>query len=440
MSDLAPKLGESLILMFTNPEPSVVAAKVSALIIGMFIFCVILYLIITYSLRATSRDPRVVDANIAATLALRSATLDSVAKSGQNSLYGSLINTLAVPEQYLVNLCPLTASVGGYIGPLVSGVFNADYYLRTALRAGIRSFFIPISVYYDDNKNVPNWPKSRSPAIVCRDANGIILSLNGLTLQSFCESLVKYKATNVTQAEEPILLFLHGVEGHIPDSSTSEKEYVQFTSDMAKSLQSLQPYRLTTIGGYGSAVGGKRQGEILTQIHLSELRNKILIFTNFNVDVSIKDAYKSFEPKLYNYVNFVYSSLGSEGNQGNLGTLGNTPRSFSIHRDIGGKTDWTGNARISWYSTSLDDPLSVPDASSVNKLTTTGIQCIPLPFISVDSPVLDDIYKSWKGYAWIVKPESARYTKPAPIVPQSPSTAMNARVSPELQPGQTKIT
>lgn len=425
--------------MFTDPEPSVAAAKVSALIIALFLLCLILYFIITYSLRATAKDPRVVDANIASTLALRSVALDSVAKSGQNSLYGSLINTLEVSEQYLVNLCPLTASLGGYIGPLLSGVFNADYYLRTALRAGIRSFFIPISIYYDDNKNLPNWPKSRSPAIVCRDSNGTILSLNGLTIQSFCESLVKYKATNVTQAEEPILLFLDAVQGHVPDSSKDEKAYVQFTCEIAKSLASLQPYRLTTIGGYGSAVGGKRQGEILTQIHLSDLVNKILIFTNFEVDVATKNAYASFEPKLYNYANFVYSSYASTGT---TGTLGSAARSFSIHRgDVAGsKIDWSGNARISWYSTSLDDLSSLPDASSVNKLTTTGIQCIPLPFISVDSPVLDDIYKQWGGYAWIVKPESARYTKPSPIVPQNPSVAMNARVSPELQPGQTKIT
>jgi hypothetical protein len=35
---------------------------------------------------------------------------------GRKSLYSTLINQLEPGERFLVNLCPLTASLGGYIG------------------------------------------------------------------------------------------------------------------------------------------------------------------------------------------------------------------------------------------------------------------------------------------------------------------------------------
>jgi len=443
MAELISKFGEALVYAFTNPTPSQVAANIMIAVIGLVVLSIALYAISMTVIKNSSHDPRVADANIKLVTAQRISDLDALGwKSqgfanyrGELSLFGNLINGLAENEQYLVNLCPLTASIGGYIGPL-EGVFNPKYYLRSALRAGIRSFVLPISIYYDDNKQPPNWPSARKPAIVCRNTNGTILSLNGMTIQSFCEALLMYKSVNAPQANEPILLILDAVNDHTPDPITQEKEYVQFTSDIAKELKPLDPYRLTTIGAYGSAVGGKTQSQILYQIPLSELQSKILIFTNFNVDVGNKDFYQNITPKLYDYVNFIYTPVTSA----TVGTaVSSGARSISIGDVKGSKVNWTDQARTVWHMTTQDAVTSLPDPQLVSYVTNVGIQCIPIPLFFNDDKSIETIYKQWSGYSWKLKPQASRYAKPAPIVPQSPSTALNARVDPGLQPGQVSI-
>ena len=443
MAELISKFGDALYYSFTNPEPSKIAAATMAIVIGLVLLGVALYAISKTVITKSSKDPRVASYNIKLATANRISYLDNVGVksqgfanySGDLSLFGNLINRLADSEKYLVNLCPLTASIGGYIGPL-EGVFNPQYYLRAALRAGVRSFVLPISIYYDDNKQPPDWPEARKPAIVCRNSNGTILSLNGMTIKSFCETLLTYKSINASQANEPILVILDGVENHIPDLANQEKDYVQFTSDIAKELKPLDPYRLTTLDTYGSAVGGKKQSEILYQIPLTQLQNKILIFTNFDVDVGNKDFYQNISPKLYDYVNFVYTPVTAA----TVGTaVSSGARSIHIGDVKGSKVNWTDQARTVWHMTTQDHVTSLPDAQLVSYVTNVGIQCIPIPIFFNDDKSIDTIYKAWGGYAWKVKSQAARFTKPAPIVPQAPSTALNARVDPTLQPGQTSI-
>jgi len=451
--DLITKFYEAVFYGFTNPKPSPVIGKVLGTVVALLLLCLVIYYTTATVIQYSSLDPRTADTNVKVAMKSRVEELDLIDTSGvnlvrydgQKSLYNDLLKTININQQYLVNLCPLTAAIGGYMGPLRDGVFNGTYYVKRALRAGIRSFVLPISTYLDDNKMPPNWPKSRKPAIVCRNDDGVIMSLNGFSVGQFCTALIQYKSVNIAQKDEPILIYLDGVPGHIPNMTSAEKDYVQFMSDIASELEPLEPYRLTTLKNYGSAVGGKIQDKILTQVMLEDFKNKILIFTNFNVDVETKGAYAAVTPKLYNYVNFIYKPISAA----TISTeVPSGSRCIRILDVSGSQVDWTSQARTSWHVTLLDSIIKIPDAKMVDFVTKTGIHGVPIPFLFYDTRAkqskavqaqldnISEMYKQWNGYAWRMKPEAARYTKPAEVTPLTPSARLNARVDNSLQPGQ----
>lgn len=445
------------VLRAANGKTPPVFTRAVAVMIGLVL--VLIFFIVVFSLivQESATPPRVYDPLVQAAITKRQKEINSL--GGINSFYSSMTQTssrvyLAPNERYLVNLCPLTASVGGYLGPIQDGVFEPSIYIERALNAGIRSFVLPISVYYDDNKMQPNWPLSGTPTIVYRDAQGTILSLNGLKLLTFCQVLVEKKSVNSAQANEPILLFLHGVKDELP---TKEPAYAKFTSLIAEGLKPLDNYRLQTAQGIGAVVGGNNQDKILTQIPLTELANKILIFTNFDIHVGLKKPYKNIRPTLADYANFIYSPLTS--------TETSTRLCKSIHvADV--KPNFTNDYRTSWMSTLEDHVGTIHKPEDVNRAIVTGVQCVPLPFISAHVPVLVDpktkqpgadasdlmkIYKQWGGFAFRVRqgdsvdsfvdetPKNARYSSPEPIVPMKPATTLNARVDKDAAPGMLVV-
>ena len=84
---------------------------------------------------------------------------------------------------------------------------------------------------------------------------------------------------------------------------------------------------------------------------------------------------------------------------------------------------------------------TIEDTASVALALRKGVQILPLPlFESSAAPdVVMELIKPWKGAAWALKPEEARYTKPAPVTAATPSQSMNARVVADAQPGQVVI-
>jgi hypothetical protein len=439
--------------------------------VGIVIMIVIGIVAMYYSFTYAAKDPRVASGPVGIALRARVKELSEITMIGTNSFYNAIGQQTSPvymerKERFLVNIVPLTASIGGYLGPLLNGVFDVNTYLQRAFNAGIRSFVLPISHYYDDNKMAPNWPLSGSPAIAYRGTDGKILSLNGISVKTFCSALVQYKSVNWSQANEPILLYLHGVDGYIPDSSTNELAYVNFMNQIAVGLAPLDPFRLTTLQSVpGSLVGAENQTKLLTQAPLSEFQNKILIFTNFDITRGLKKAYNKIRPTLSEYTNFRYGT-------------GSAAISVSVHlSDV--KPSFTDDHRTHWVMTLLDSVDTVPTPTNVNNAVNIGVQCIPMPFISSDSLSVDSknpgsankdlttIYKQWGGYAFRVRngggvsnftdytsegfdvpaPTSAKTTRfvaPDPIVPMTPSTNLNATIAtppgqPPLQPGQIPV-
>ena len=356
---------------------------------------------------------------------------------GQKSLYSDLIRGLEEGERYLVNLCPLTASLGGYIGSAEPGAFYSEIYIQHALRAGIRSFVLPISTYLDDNKFPPNWPLSGDPAIVCRDLKGKIISLNGLSIKKFCSDLMTYMTENAAQANEPIILYIHETEEYVPDKIAQEEKYVKFMSKIARELDVIPvEKRLTVLGGYGSGVGSANESVILTQIPLSDLKGKFIIMTNFDTKPGLKPLYKKITPVLDNYINFTVKPVVAANAGLNVNTA-NSTRSLRLADVKTTKINWSDQARTVWHMTTLDNPLATPPADTTDLAVKSGIQMIPVPFFMTNKvEEVKPIWDAWKGYAWRLKVPAARYLKPAPVVPQPAKAQMNARVDSSLQPGQ----
>ena len=316
---------------------------------------------------------------------------------------------LPINQSFLVNICPLTAYLGGYLGarPNTSvGVMNAEFYFKTAFQAGIRSFVLPISTYINASRTPPDWPYSGEPALVARDESDTVITENGLTLDSVVASLLQNKSVS-GYGSEPIFLFIEDV---VSDIDRKKVPYVSFMKKIAAALAPLDSYRLTSVGSYGSVVGGKKQNELLTQIPLSAFTGKIIIFTNFDV---------MLDPQLTlaSYANFVYSKDNTK-----------EVRTVGMEELPGTTTDYVTNARINWYFAKSKTPLVAPKANAVQLALDSGLQCIPIPFISESMESISDIWSIWKGASYTLKAEKARYTQPAPVVPAQVSTKLNASI------------
>jgi len=407
-------------------------------VIGVLFIILLAYLIYSVTQKAVT-PPDASPATVAMVVATQVSSQQTQTPQlvAANSLYNSLLSSVPANQQYLANIQPLTAYLPGYLGPLQSGVFVPETYFLKALQAGIRAFFIPIGLYTDDNKQPPNFPLSGTPAMVARDNNGTIQSLNGMSLDTILGNIVTYRSSeNSSQLQEPIILYIHADSAHLPDPVKQEAAYVMCMQKIATSLKAIHMYRLTNLGPYGSAVGGHNEAAILTQTTLQDLQSKILIFTNFNTKVQLKDAYQHMEPVLDEYVNFIYKPLSSS-NSGSIAATGS--RIVNLADISGSQVNWADQARSVWYLATQSDMSSPPSPSLVSAALTSGIHSIPLPFFMTPNATMKPIWDIWQGYAWKIKPESARYTKPDPVVPATPSAAMNARVSSDLQPGQTSV-
>lgn len=426
-------------VLFLSSEPN--ADMTQTIFIGILaiLILVVLGYIIYSAIQISSKNPAMSPENVALFQGQRQEAIKADTQLiGDKSLYSNLINTLEKGEQYLVNLCPLTARLGGYIGAGETGVFYSEFFLQSALRAGIRSFILPICVYTDDNKAPPNWPYSGHPAVVARDRNGKIISLNGLSVKQFCIDLMRYNSQNPSQSSEPIMLFLLEDAGYVPDKVKEEKKYAKILSKLANDLDVIPATsRLTTVGGYGSAVGSQNEANILTQVPLSELQGKILIFTDFDTTIGLKTAYSGLGATLSTYTNFTLKPVIAQ----NAGlSVGSGARSIKLGDISGSSVNWTDQARTVIHAATSDYSLAVPDVGAVDAAIKKGIQIVPVPFYTTATIAeVKPLWDLWKGYAWRVKEPEARYLKPDPVVPAKPSAKMNARVDSTLQPGQMAV-
>ena len=276
----------------------------------------------------------------------------------------------------------------------------------------------------------------RKPAVVARDTKGKIISLNAVSVKQFCTDLIRFNGQNPSQASEPLMLHLIEVTGYLPDSVKDEAKYAKVLSKLATELSVIPPsMRLTNLGGYGSAVNSQNEANILTQVPLSELQSKVIVFTNFKTTIGQKSAYGNLKPTLDDFTNFTIRPVIAQNANLNVGS---GSRSLRLADISGSSIAWTDQARTI-YHTALDYNLTNPPVGHVDNAIKTGIQVIPVPFYTDKIASIKPTWDLWKGYSWRIKEPGARYLKPDPVVPATPSAKMNARVSPDLQPGQAVV-
>jgi len=353
------------------------------------------------------------------------------------------IQSIPRNQQYLVNFSPITGYLAGYIGPEKGGVFNPTMYLTTAFKAGIRSFVLPISTYNDNNKTPESgWPYSGNPAVVCRDESGTIISTNGMSVRQFVEAILQNRGVHSYYEQEPIYLFLEEVTNYVPDKVKDENNYVSFMNKIAADLSALDSTNLRILrfddfGELGSLIGGERERELLTMIPVEHFYNKIIISTNFNTRLVHKSAYKNHPKTLHEYVNFIYKPMSDTN------TTNNASKNISMNDIRGSQINWLAASQATLYIAENPSPLSIPDASSVSRALSQGIQIIPIPFLFNKLTDTKEVFALWKATSALVKPvgnaQDNLFTKPEPIVPSQPNEKMNARVSPQHQPGQLVI-
>ncbi len=444
--------GETLLRVSTAPT---IPPETMWKLLFVFLFLIVVTMIgymIYLAITKSKQEAPVTDHKVLHTSHVRSSQLETQLTKvggldGTKSLYDELLKKVGERERYLVNFCPLTAFVGGYIGPVDKGVFHADLYIRKALRAGVRCFVLPISTYIDDNKRPPLFPFSGKPAIVFRNQNGTITSINGLSVKKFISSLMNNLYQNPGQANEPIMIYLVADQQHLPDPLTQEKEYVQVMRGLAEELKELGNASLKTLGSYGSATGGRREREILTETRIEDLKGKILVATTFDTRLQLKGAYKNITPTLFEACNFLPTYLAGDPEKANAqsnilqnASSSSASKSMKIGDVVGSKVNWVDQTRTILHACLQNDHLVMPTVEQVNEGVSKGVQVIPIPFFYLeDMETVKKIQKTWNGYGWRVKDASARFTKPAPIIPAPANPAMNARAAANLQPGQMVV-
>jgi hypothetical protein len=383
----------------------------------------------------------VIPTNTPSNVNLFNAQLDS---SPYNQTTGYQTNAVRANQQYLVNYSPLTGYLAGYIGPIKGGSFDANLYLSAAFKAGIRSFVLPISTYNDNNKTPDRgWPYSGNPAIVCRDISGTIISSNGMSIRDFVQGILQNRGVNSFYANEPIYLFLEEVPGYVPDRIKEERAYVSLMNKMANELSILDNtgmriIQLDGFGQLGTLVGGEKERELLTSIPVQNFYNKIIIFTNFNTRLASKSAYTNVGKTLHEYANFIYTSNTSTSINANQAS-----KSILIKDLSGSQVNWLNASQANLYIAETPYNIGVPSTSDVNTALAQGVQIVPIPFLFNSPANTRTLYSLWKGASAIVKPvpspDQNLFTRPDPVVPAQPSQVMNARVSPNQQPGQILI-
>jgi hypothetical protein len=431
----------TLVGIFTNRQLTDYEKKVFMIVLSVLIALIIIGSVVGGIL--AQRESITSPVSVETSKAERERVLEGLEWEGRVPLEETL-RKVPQNQQFLVNFAPLTARVGGYIGPKQYGVFDAEKYCRWALKAGIRCFVLPISFHEDDNKDATSkttkqWPAALEPGIFFRDEQQQIISTNAITIRAFMEGLMGALNANDAQKNDPIMIYLVESPNRIPDKTLQEDIYARFLNKMAVQLASVGGLRdkmVFSLGSYGSAIKAQAEEAIYMKLPITNFAGKIFFGTNFDITIAEKSEYsQKYRDTLGNYIHFRLRPRTGKDNKG-------FTRTMRVEDVSGSKEDWPNEARTFFLTSALERVYedSVYDVEIVRGALEKGIQCIPLPFVYSDlTEPLKGCHGLWNGTAWRVKPDAFRFTQPTPVTAATPSDRLNARVEPNLQPGQTSI-
>ena len=395
----------------------------------------IIYVLVTrsYSAYSTTATPSNIAAILAQQRAVFEAKFSKEFKDRKTLVKAIQDQKVSDRENCLINFQPLTVIHPGYLGPVQNGVYDEALGVQTAIRMGARCFVLPID-FHDKDSMPPSFPAAKKPCLLFRDGSDTIRSLNGGSIAKVAQALADSAWNNATnQRNDPFLLVLYFVR--TPPEGT--KEYLNFLSDVAISLQPLLPHLLgQTPEGVYNRQG--RQDQLLF-MNSTTFEKKLLVFSNVNTS-GFRTAQKDFKLNFFPKEDldfWVHMRINKQNPETPLGST-QTPESGGIPRSY--------VETMSYFTSYPSDASSLKKAVQMTKekliltlspngtlpeiataksvLNKYGVQLVPL-LITDYSPAIQSLLAEWK-YSWRAKPKEIRYVRPEPQVIAQQSKKVDA--------------
>jgi len=399
-------------ILFSEP------LKLFAIFIGILISVIFLYFIASLLSKISTKPT--VDAITAARLQVLNKRLESL-QGTQSSIY-----TISLPDNQnlLLNYQVAGCRLAGYLGPLQDGVFKEEDAVRLALAAGNRLFVLEISALAEN---------PTEPLLIARDSGGYKRALNDGSIKKVCSALASTGCAGYIPDPLIVVLYFHDA----PSVTTNPSGYIEYLSKVAMALQPLIPHHLglTNVGNF------TRQGMETSLFSYSTdfYKNKVIIMTNAKTtyfrDLTQIGINRRI-PQNKDLDFFVHARLYNQASGGDLGITeiapsGTSPRAI-ITDDAyflttpPDRINETNNLTRNTFTIVMKkDPTYLPTPEQATLLLSTyGVSCIPTDTFGDSGKGL---FKEFTKNLFIAKPITLRFTKPAPIVPNVPNPALDAR-------------
>jgi hypothetical protein len=444
--------------------PIVLFGLVIAIFIGLQTYYKTLY-----RFRATPEDIAMVKGTrrlqLAGTLeVLRPVNLSISRQLGRP---GTLVASIDLPKQALLNFRPCCVQNAGYIGgltegdPYVDGVFDVDSSTDTgkaiplSLRAGARAFMFEVD-YLDATPC--------APVLLYRDGAGYRRSLNTGALQ---QAMKQLSSLAFQDNWDPVLVILYF--RRIPAETD---QYTKFFKATALALNALAPYHLSqTDDGNFTRCQNEEQ---LFRLPMSNFQKKFIVCTNVNTFEYGLPAVPNPKESLHFYTHARIFADINANNQSVLGPITKLPPtnttpsiiigSFSDYATMtGANLDAVQQKSQGTFTIALRNPRdALKEQDMRHVLNTCQIQCVPLDVLNLairrehidaledrNKPVslatlsnqgisVTDPLAFWRWMGWtpkVVRIENKQgatdyshwYVIPTPAVPQAQAQQADAR-------------
>lgn len=380
----------------TPPQPQ----PASQIVVGLIL--VVILALIGIAIWARMSPPASSSGTSASTTAAAIGAGVSGFQSGP-SVEGFEQAALSDENKTLQNLQPLTIKQAAYMG---GNKMDAVEGIKNAFIAGVRSLVLQID--FLDAKNAGDYAAPGIPTLLYRDDNGLLLSTNGADLAKTMESIATYPfRPEVPNNDKPVILYLH--LNRAPNAVTHPKDYLDYLSQIAKTLAPLAPNHLGMMP-FGSFNRQKNES-LLFRTPISQLGGKFIILCNADTSMfqqSNSLGYGTYDPKedLDFWVNARVYLQNSSDKIGITGSpTSNTTPSATIVAlsDVLARSSF-GKETLGIYVIALPSLTENPTPEDLKTALDVAGVVVPLDLFSTDLSTIRPLTNQWSKKSFRAKP------------------------------------
>jgi hypothetical protein len=321
--------------------------------------------------------------------------------------------TLSDENRTLQNLQPLTIKQAAYMGGLQ---FDPVEGIKNAFIAGVRSLVLQID--FLDAKNAGDYAAPGVPTLLYRDNNGLLLSKNGADLAKTMESIATYPfKPEVPNSDKPVILYLH--LNRAPNAVTHSKDYLEYLSQIAKTLAPLAPNHLgmTPLGSFNR----QKNESLLFRTPISQLGGKFIILSNADTSMfqqSQSLGYGTFDPKedLDFWVNARVYLQNPSDKIGITGapTSNTTPSATIVNlSDVLARSSTFGKETLGTYVIAMPSLTENPTPEDLKTALDVAGVIVPLDLFSTELSTIKPLTNQWSKKSFRSKPAALCTLMPA---------------------------